>query len=87
MTTYIMGIDIGTTSVKVCLINSITREVIHKNIKVKSFLFLIIYKQSVFTDIGTTISLFAYFVSWLENIKTFYNIQNVIQKLDKRLQS
>ena len=36
MTTYIMGIDIGTTSVKVCLINSISREVLHKNIKVKS---------------------------------------------------
>ena len=34
MTSYIMGIDIGTTSVKVCLINSITREVIHKNVKV-----------------------------------------------------
>ena len=36
MTSYIMGIDIGTTSVKVCLINSITREVIHKNVKVNS---------------------------------------------------
>jgi len=30
---YIMGIDIGTTSVKVCLINSSTKEVIQKNIK------------------------------------------------------
>ena len=30
-----MGIDIGTTSVKVCLINSNTKEVLHKNIKVK----------------------------------------------------
>ena len=38
-----MGIDIGTTSVKVCLINSNTKEVLHKNIKVKlvrSFIFL-----------------------------------------------
>ena len=34
MCSYIMGIDIGTTSVKVCLINSSNREVIHKNIKV-----------------------------------------------------
>lgn len=33
MCSYIMGIDIGTTSVKVCLINSSNREVIHKNIK------------------------------------------------------
>ena len=37
MCSYIMGIDIGTTSVKVCLINSSNREVIHKNIKVGKF--------------------------------------------------
>ena len=35
LTNYILGIDIGTTSVKVCLINYNTREVIHKNIKVR----------------------------------------------------
>ena len=35
MTSYIMGIDVGTTSVKVCLINASTRETIHKNIKVR----------------------------------------------------
>jgi len=31
--TYILGVDIGTTSVKVCLINSVTRDVCLKNIK------------------------------------------------------
>jgi len=33
LATYIMGIDVGTTSVKVCLINSSTRDVSLKNIK------------------------------------------------------
>ena len=32
--TYILGIDIGTTSVKVCLLNTQTREVVVKNVKV-----------------------------------------------------
>lgn len=30
---YVLGIDIGTTSVKVCLLNSVTREIIIKNVK------------------------------------------------------
>ena len=32
--TFVLGIDIGTTSVKVCLLNTLSREVIVKLIKV-----------------------------------------------------
>ncbi len=31
---YVLGIDVGTTSVKVCLLNSLTREIILKHVKV-----------------------------------------------------